>query len=420
MKNSKDFINGFLSRAGSYVFSASVISRALSFLASWIAIKLIPSKELGAVIYAFQIIAFIIPVAGLGLNQGLLRYGAQLKAKLEKNNLFIYTLKYGVTSCLVLIGILIISALLIDFKLDDTQFYLILLSAVLISHYAFGLTKIQFLLYKKNKSFSFVDLSYNILLVVLVAVLSYYYQALGYAIALIITPFIATLISLTKLNINWFASKKLEVTNFSFWKYGFFASMSNVTTQLLVSIDIILIGSILNNLELVTAYKYISLIPYSLLFLSQAVITTDFVNFTEKINDKHYIYSYIKNYMKIFSFISLGCLLFIYLFGGILLSFFQKDYSNYHNILMILTFGVSGILILRGVFGNLLSSIGKAHVNFIVTSIALFLNIVLNYYLIPAYGILGAAITTTFLMWFTGILCALFFFYYYSYKNNLN
>lgn len=417
MKSSKDFIKEFLSRAGSYVFSASVISRALSFLASWVAIKLIPSKELGAVIYAFQIIAFIIPVAGLGLDQGLLRYGAQFKTKLEKNNLFIYTLKFGITICIVLIVILIISTLLIDFKLDDTQFYLILLSGALISHYTFGLTKIQFLLYKKNKSFSFIEFSYSILFVLLVTILSYYHQALGYAIALIITPLITTLIALNKLNINWSKSKKNKITNLSFWRYGFFASMSNVTTQLLVSIDIILIGSVLHNLELVTAYKYISLIPYSLLFLSQVVITTDFVNFTEKINDKVYIYSYIKNYMKVFSLISLGCFIFLYLFGGILLSFFQKDYSNYSNVLMVLTFGISGILTLRGVFGNLLSAIGKAHLNFIITTAGLVLNVILNYYLIPNYGILGAAITTSFLMWFTGILSGVFFFYHYYFKK---
>jgi len=420
VRSSKDFINEFFSRAGSYVFSASVISRGLSFLASWIAIKLIPSEELGAVIYSFQIIAFMIPVAGLGLNQGLLRYGAQLKNKLEKNKLFIYTLKYGITGCFILIGILLISALFIDFKLERTQFYLMLLSLALISHYVFGLTKIQFLLYKKNKSFSFVELTYNILLVLLVAVLSYFYQALGYAIALIVTPLIAALISLNKLNINWLLPHKLEITNISFWKYGFFASMSNVTTQLLVSIDIILISSILNNLELVTAYKYVSLIPYSLLFLSQVVITTDFVNFTERIGDKNYIYNYIKNYMKIFSLISLGCLIVIYFFGSILLSFFHEDYSIYHNVLLVLTFGITGILTVRGVFGNLLSSIGKAHINFIVTSIGLLLNILLNYMLIPKYGLLGAAVTSAFLMWLTGILCALIFFYYYSNKKKLN
>jgi O-antigen/teichoic acid export membrane protein len=88
---------------------------------------------------------------------------------------------------------------------------------------------------------------------------------------------------------------------------------------------------------------------------------------------------------------------------------------------MILTIGVSGILILRGLFGNLLSSIGKAHINFVITTIALALNIVLNYYFIPKYGILGAATTSAIIMWFTGVLSLLFFLYFYKklYFNKL-
>lgn len=414
MKEIQYFILGFLKRSGGYVFSATIISRLLSFLASWVAIKLIPNKELGAVIFAFQIIAFIIPVAGLGLEQGYLRYGAFLKSTNEKDKLFTYAFKYGILVSFILIGLIILSTFFIEFKLTKTKYYLILLSIALTSHYIFGIIKIKFLLNKNNKLFSFVNLTYNVLLVFSVFILSYFFNELGYAISLIIVPFITTLFFINKLKVKWDQSVDKGIVNFIFWKYGFFASLSNVTTQLLISIDIILIGSILNNLELVTAFKYISLIPFSFLFLSQVIMTTDFVNLTEKINNNEYILNYIKNYIKLFSLISLGCLLFIYLSGAYILSFFQKDYSQYSTTLFILTIGISGILIIRGLFGNLLSSIGKAYINFITTSIAILLNLILNYYLIPTYGINGAAITSALLMWFTGILSALFFFYFFN------
>ncbi|UMB61937.1 polysaccharide biosynthesis C-terminal domain-containing protein [Lutibacter sp. A80] len=411
------FISNFLNRSGSYVFIATVISRLLSFLASWIALQLIPSKELGAVIYAFQIISFIIPMAGMGLNQGLLRYGAQLKLNKEKNKLFIYTLKYGILVSIILIGLLIVGSFLIDFKLENTRFYLILLTTAITAHFVFGLIKIQFRLYKNNKLFSFIEVTYNLLLVFFVTLLSYYFNEFGYAISLIITPIITCLYFLSKINIKWNEKVNLKIINFSFWKYGFFASLSNVTTQLLFAIDILLIGSILNNLELVTAYKYISLIPFSFLFLSQVVITTDFVNFTEKIYKKEYIRKYILNYLKLFILISFTCFGFIYIFAHYILLFFNKEYIQFESTLLTLTFGVTGILILRGIFGNLLSSIGKASANFIITSIALLINILLNYILIPKYGILGAAITSAILMWFTGILSMLFFLYYYKSKS---
>jgi len=395
------------------VFSATVISRLLSFLASWVALQLIPNKELGIVIYAFQIVSFIIPIAGFGLHQGLIRYGAQLKSNEEKNNLFIYAFKKGILVSLILIAIVIIAAFIIDFKFIKTRFYIVLLSSAVITHYIFELVKIQYRLHKNNKLYAYAELTYNILLVILVFALSYYFQELGYAISLIVVPLITTLIFISKLNINWSKYVKLSNIDFSFWKYGFFASLSNVTSQLLIAVDIILIGNILN-MELVTAFKYISVIPYSLLFLSQVVIITDFVDFTEKINDRPYIKKYIKNYVQLFLIISLACILFIYLFGSKILSIFDTDYTNYNSSLMVLTIGISGILILRGIFGNLLSSIGKAHINFVITSIAVVLNILLNYNLIPKYGIFGAATTSAILMWFTGILSMLFFFYYFK------
>jgi O-antigen/teichoic acid export membrane protein len=138
------------------------------------------------------------------------------------------------------------------------------------------------------------------------------------------------------------------------------------------------------------------------------------VNFTEKINNATYIKNYIKNYIKLFSIISTFLIITIYLFGEVILGFFQKSYTAYFSSLMVLMVGISGILILRGLFGNLLSSIGKAHINFVITTLALGLNIVLNFYFIPKYGILGAAFTSAIIMWFTGILSLLFFFYFYK------
>ncbi len=379
---------------------------------------MIPNKELGIVIYAFQIILFIIPIGSLGLNQGLLRYGSLLESIDDKNNLFSYVLKNGILVSLLLIILITLSSFLFNFQHKNTRFYLILLSLAITSNFIFELINIQLRLHMNNKLYSIAEFTYNLLLVFFVFTLSYSLQELGYAISLIITPLITSLLFIRKLNIKLKGIITPNIVDFTFWRYGFFASLSNVTTQLLFSIDIILIGSLLKNMEAVTAFKYISLIPFSLLFLSKVVITTDFVNFTEQINHRTYIKAYIRSYVKIFTVISLVCISVISLFGTYILSFFEEGYANYQSTLIILTIGISGILILRGLFGNLLSSIGKAHVNFIITSIALILNLGLNYYLIPKFGLLGAAITSSFLMWFSGILSLLLFYYFFNKMNS--
>lgn len=414
MKSILNFLSSFSNRSGNYILAASISSRFLSFFASWIALQIILDKKLGLVIFAYQIVLFIAPIANLGINQGLIRYGAFLKNDEEKNRLFAFVFKKGlvITFCFTILIIFLSNFL--NFKIPQTSIYLKILSLIFITQFLFEILQIQFRLQKKNKTFAFSEFTYNIILVILVFSLSFYFKELGYAIALVLTPLLTFLVFIKKIKINWIKNNYFDFINFSFWRYSFFASLSNVTSILLISIDIFLIGHLMSNMEMVTAFKYVSIIPFSILFLSRAVMATDFVEFTEKISNKNFINKYIKNYIILFSFISVGFLTLILLFGKFMLSLFNPEYVSYFPTLVILTIGIAGILILRGIFGNLLSSIGKSNVNFIIISVAIVLNIILNYYLIPIYGIYGAAITSAFLMWFTGVFCMVFFFYYFN------
>jgi len=117
-----------------------------------------------------------------------------------------------------------------------------------------------------------------------------------------------------------------------------------------------------------------------------------------------------------FTIISIIILVGSYLFSSEILSIFGKEYMMYSDSFFILIIGIIGIFMLRGVYGNLLASIGRIEVNYYIISIALIINIISNQYLIPIYGIKGAAITSAILMWFTGILSWLCFAYLYKKK----
>lgn len=403
------YIKNFLNRSGSYVFLATILGRILSFIASWIALKFIENDALGVVLFAYNIILFVIPISGFGLHQSLIRYGALAKSSEDKDSILAYVFKKGIIACLVLIAIVISISLFINFKFENTLFYVVLLSFTIIPSYLLEIIRAQFRLQHNNKSFAFTEGVHSIILLLSVLVLSYLYKELGYAIALLLTPLLTSIIFFKSLNINNLIYKKTKVINFQFWKYGFFASLSNVVTQLLFVIDILLIGFILSNTEMVTNYRYVSIIPFSLLFLPRVFIATDFVAFTEKIYDAQYIFKYIKSYVLFFTVVSILVLLFSWLFSVEILGLLDKEFTQFSDTFIILMIGICGIFILRGLFGNLLSSIGKAHLNYYIATLALVINICANFYLIPKYGIKGAAITSAILMWFTGLLSYLLF-----------
>ncbi len=416
MTQIKEYINGFINRSGSYVLFSTMAARVLSFLGSWIALQLIEAKELGVILFAYGIVQFIIPIGGFGLHQSLIRYGALLNSEDEKQQLFSYVLKKGIIASIVIILVLVGIGYFIPFQFDKTYGYFSILSLSILTVFILEIIKIQFRLQHKNRLYAITEFWYNIILTGLIFGLSYLFQGMGYIIALIVSPVLTALFFIKKLNIKFHIKNNLKITNLSFWKYGFFGGLSSVVTQLLILIDIILIGYLMDDPVAVTNYRYISIIPFSLLFLPRVFITTDFVTFTEKIHQKDYINRYIKNYMLFFGVVSILLLLFSYFFAEQILYIFGVEYMDYADSFLILIMGIVGIYIFRGLFGNLLSSIGKIELNYYIISIAIVINVISNYYLIPLYGIKGAAITSAILMWFTGILSWLSFLYFFR-KN---
>lgn len=408
------YIQDFKNRAGNFVVLATIVSRLLSFLASWIALQLLDFKELGVMLFAYSIVQFIIPIGGFGLHQSLVRYGALVKTDEEKKELFSYVLQKGFLASLTLIFLIISVSSFINFTFSETYLYLNILSVTILTNYVFEIVKIYFRLKIENKKLAFLEGFHSLILVLLVFLLASRFGTIGYISAIIITPLLASFLYFKEIFPLMFKKAKLHLSSKAFWNYGFFAGMSNVVTQLLFIVDFLLIGILLSNANLVTDYRYVSIIPFSLLFLPRAIITTDFVSFTAKISDRKYIKTYIKNYTLLFLLISIIILLFGYLLSDILLNFFTPDFSKYNDSFLILLFGICGIYITRGLFGNLLSSIGKATVNFYIVSVALVLNIIGNYWLLPVYGIKGAAITTASIMWITGIASVIIFYFYYN------
>ena len=190
----KNFIGGFISRSGNAIFISTILSRILSFVGSVVVLRLLDNKELGVILFAFSIIQFIIPIAGFGLHQSLLRYGALLKSNKEKEKLFSYVLKNGVIGSLILIIIVILVGWFIPFQFKKTFYYLSLLSTAILTNFLFELVKTQFRLQHKNILFAKAEFFQSFLLVVLIFTLTMYLEGLGYVIALISAPLLLSLI----------------------------------------------------------------------------------------------------------------------------------------------------------------------------------------------------------------------------------
>ena len=190
-------------------------------------------------------------------------------------------------------------------------------------------------------------------------------------------------------------------------------SVGGVLSEMLFAVDILLIGNIIKDAELIAQYKTSNIIPFSILILPVAIITADFVQLSRMaISDKKELVKYYWNYLKIMGVISVFILFFFYFFSTDLLMIFGKEYSNDNNLMFVFSIGTVGALLFRNPLGNILSAIGWPKINAFFSLIILIINVVAGYYFITKYGVMGAAYTTIFLMWFSGILSLFAFIYF--------
>lgn len=205
---------------------------------------------------------------------------------------------------------------------------------------------------------------------------------------------------------------KTPPTNYSkpeklnYWRYGFYTSIGGLASKLLFSIDILMIGYLMKDETEVALYKAATLIPFSLLFIPNGFIQTDLIKLTREYQNKAYLKKYILNYLKLFGLISIVLGTILVLTAKPLMHFFGAEYYSAYTLIPVFAIGIVGAFMFRNLFGNLLDAIGWAKTSALISSTILVLDIILNYFMIKEYEIIGAAYSTSILLWVSGLACA--------------
>ena len=413
--NLKLFIQEFLKRKGAYVFLAVVIAKILSFVLSVIIIRILPKNDYGNLMYAYTIISFTMPFMGMGVFQGFIKYAPIQKFLYQRKSLFQYSIIKGSIASSILVILIILFSRLATKNLPEAHQYLIGFSFLILSLFIFEAVKNYLRIFFLNKAYAKLEIIHAVFTFVLGIVFSYFIGALGFIIALVSTPLFLSIWLLSKKQILRKKTTLLSINKKQFWIYGLYTSLGGLVSQLIFSVDVLSIGNMLNNSESLAQYKAISLIPFSLLFLPTSMLKTDFVKLVQEAKNRLYLINYFKNFALIFSTISIILLLLTYFWGNSFISlFFGASYLDQSNLLFIFMIGISGAFIFRVPFGNLMAAIGWTKINTLISIATLITDVILNYFWIQKWGIIGAAYATSLLLWLSGFATFIVFLVYLS------
>lgn len=409
------FIKEFRKRKGGYIFISDILIKFNGLLLSFLIVRILTSKEYGDISYARSIIFPLTSFIGLGANHALLRFGAIQKSHIGKWQIFRYSLIKGSFGSLIMVIIIIALSSVVTRNLPGAKIYLCLLSFQLLSsHLNLTLRNLMRIL-KFNKLYGYSGIFQSSVIIILSIGLALLFKGNGYAIAIALTPLIVYLVyrrcfegfPFGKVKLNSLINKK------EFWRYGLFVGVGAIASQLLFNVGIIMIGNIVTDPEQVAIYKVATIIPFNLLFIPSSILKADYVYLAENFISSNKLINYLKKYWSIFSVLSLLVFVVFFINSKLMISLlFGASYTEAHYILRILVIGVIGAMMFRSLFGNILLAVGKANWNVINAFIIIILNIILNYFLIHRFGIIGAAYAMTISLWIGGVISGIMFMFY--------
>ncbi|WP_165852182.1 oligosaccharide flippase family protein [Chryseobacterium pennae] len=409
MKSLQDFLRNFFSNSGHHVFFSFLIAKVCSFLGSLLIIKLLPESEFGVLSIVLSVVTIFTPFTGFGSSQSLMRFGSISLDKDEKLKISSYFFFKGILFELILI-ILFLSVSVFYFNKYEDIFMIFLFCAVRLGGFYF-LNHIQvfYRITGRNQTFAKINNVVNIGGLLLVLFLTYFFKFYGYLIAISITPYL----SLLWLKKDIYSHRDVISGNYKeMWRYGIFTAMTSLTSDALYSLDILLLGFMLNE-NAVANYRIAILIPSNIIFLATSFLQSDFPVLSKNFKDKKFLKSYVVNFNKFFFPICLGILVFFYVFKKyIIILFFGETYVENTTLLMILSIGFTLGMLTRNLYGNLLPAVGKIEINTWLSIGSLLFLAVLAYILVPVYGVIGMGIAMTATLLISGLGYLFFFFSY--------
>ena len=401
----KEFLSRFFSNKGHHVFFSFLIAKICGFLGSLVIIRLLPENEYGILSIVMSVCAIFLPFSGFGSNQILLRYGS-ISEKENKQNLSSYLFFKGIFNEIILIVIFVGISLFYTPKYAIFIIIFLFFEIRIMGFYLSNHIQTYYSISGKNDIFAKVSNAINIGGFILLLVLTYLFKFYGYLLAIALIPYL----SLFWLKKEMFSAKRIVYDNKKeIWRFGIFTAATSVISETLFSLDVMLLGFLMNE-NAVANYKVAILLPSNITVLAISFMQSDYPLLSKNYQNKNFLKSYIKNYYKIFIPICILILGFFYFFKDLLLKvFFGTNYSDNSNLMMILLLGFTFGMLSRNLFGNLLPAVGKIEVNTWVSILSLIILSVTAYFLVNTFGILGMGISLSLVLIWEGLAYLIFF-----------
>lgn len=401
------------------VFGAGVINKIFALLTNVMIVRLLSKSNYGIFSYALNIITIVIIFSSLGMDMTILQFCSEEKDTLKRQRIYKFSFYVGLlANIMVSVGVFIYS-FLFPLSIPEGKAALAMISFLCIPQFLFSVIINFYRVELDNRRYGFTTNVNTICYCVGACIGAWILGIKGTIIGRYIAFIIAAIYGgyFARYNIKEiFSSPRIKVKEgIELIKYGITIAITNAISQILYSLDVLLIGIVIGTTVSVADYKTATLIPFALNFIPSTLMMFVYPYFARNKDNKSWIKH---NFKKMF--LCLTPLNLFISFIGIVLApiiirvLFGAEYLSMvgcFRILMVSYFFSASLSIPAG---NVLAMLRKVKVNLVLGVISSVFNIAMDLIMIKLYGSIGAAIATTSITLLSGILGMSFLVFYLS------
>lgn len=380
-----------------HILSSSFFNKACTFVGNVFVVRILTKAEYGTFGYADSIMAFIINFAGLGMTSGVLQFCSEQRDEREKLAYAKFGLNFGVLSSFILsVGCLVYGAFG-SFSIHGSKLVFMVYSFYPVTYFLFSYYSVVFRYRKENKKYAFLTNINAVIYAVVEIIASYFVNEFGMVVALYLSTIIASMVGMRymKKNMNPGESRLNREQKLGIIRYSSYSFLSYAMTNLLLVLDIFLIGTLIADPATLAVYKIAVTIPLTMMIVPNSIVVFVYPYFAEHQKE----YDWLKaNFKKLIgnsimvNFLISGSLV---IFAPFIIStIWGQAYMDAVTPFRILSLNYFVQGTFRFTTINIMNALNRVEVVLIANIAAVVIDLGLDLWLIPRYGMIGAAVAT--------------------------
>lgn len=378
-----------------HIFGANIVNKVVAFATNIVIVWFLAKDDYGVFSYANNIYSFMALVTGFGLLTGMFQLCSERRPQAEKDAVLWYSFSRGVLIDLILAFVFFVLGVTLVLPIEQAGFYLAMLSPLLVMDYGFQFASVALRSKRENKKFAYLQTINTVCYFAFGCLGAFALGIVGtiagryiaYGISLIASVgFLKLANSSLSSRFKLSASLKRDL-----WGYSIPTQLSSAINQMTFLLDVFLVGFFVAEASSVASYKVATMLPEGLLFIPSSLILFIMPYFIEHNQDRLWFSRYLKLFLFGGGLVYAAVTLILVIFAPSIIDLlWGADYLDatiaFRALAVCFFFSA-----LRASCTNLLCAVRAVKSNLVVSMASLAANVILCLFLIPRFGINGAA-----------------------------